>query len=180
MKNNAFSIDRYETGNEKEVFENAIERAGDGQVVKSYKTDATLYKREGEVVFGEKPKLKQVSEHDIKVNEPLKFDQFSLYQVDFKQNELDQMVFQLIRKDTEKSFGTVKINLLEPKSEYDLGSGYKVKVMSYLLIFILTMMEHRVRKQGIQIILLSCLKWFLLKSLKVKKLCGDSRDSRGL
>ncbi|MBB6603473.1 cytochrome c biogenesis protein [Bacillus pumilus] len=132
LKNNAFSIDRYETGNEKEVFENAIERAGDGQVVKSYKTDATLYKREGEVVFGEKPKLKQVSEHDIKVNEPLKFDQFSLYQVDFKQNELDQMVFQLIRKDTEKSFGTVKINLLEPKSEYDLGSGYKVKVMSYL------------------------------------------------
>ena len=90
-------------------------------------------KREGEVVFGEKPKLKQVTEHDIKVNEPLKFDNFSLYQVDFKQNELDQMVFQLIRKDTEKSFGTVKINLLEPKSEYDLGSGYKVKVMSYLV-----------------------------------------------
>lgn len=101
-------------------------------MVKSYKTDAILYKREGEVVFGEKPKLKQVTEHDIKVNEPLKFDNFSLYQVDFKQNELDQMVFQLIRKDTEKSFGTVKINLLEPKSEYDLGSGYKVKVMSYL------------------------------------------------
>ncbi|MEK5335159.1 cytochrome c biogenesis protein ResB [Bacillus sp. FSL M8-0166] len=132
LKNNAFSIDRYETGNEKEVFENAIEKAGDGQVVKSYKTDAILYKREGEVVFGEKPKLKQVTEHDIKVNEPLKFDNFSLYQVDFKQNELDQMVFQLIRKDTEKSFGTVKINLLEPKPEYDLGSGYKVKVMSYL------------------------------------------------
>ncbi|MCM3027842.1 cytochrome c biogenesis protein ResB [Bacillus safensis] len=132
LKNNAFSIDRYETGNEKEVFENAIEKAGDGQVVKSYKTDAILYKREGEVVLGEKPKLKQVTEHDIKVNEPLKFDNFSLYQVDFKQNELDQMVFQLIRKDTEKSFGTVKINLLEPNSEYDLGSGYKVKVMSYL------------------------------------------------
>ncbi|MBU8968650.1 cytochrome c biogenesis protein ResB [Bacillus altitudinis] len=132
LKNNAFSIDRYESEKEKEVFENAIEKAGDGQVVKSYKTDAVLYKREGEVVFGEKPKLKQVTEHDIKVNEPLKFDNFSLYQVDFKQNELDQMVFQLIRKDTEKSFGTVKINLLEPKSEYDLGSDYKVKVMSYL------------------------------------------------
>ncbi|MFE5471430.1 cytochrome c biogenesis protein ResB [Bacillus safensis] len=132
LKNNAFSIDRYQSGNEKEVFENAIEKAGDGQVVKSYKTDAVLYKREGEVVLGEKPKLKQVTEHDIKVNEPLKFDNFSLYQVDFKQNELDQMVFQLIRKDTEKSFGTVKINLLEPKSEYDLGSDYKVKVMSYL------------------------------------------------
>ncbi|OLP64942.1 hypothetical protein BACPU_18980 [Bacillus pumilus] len=132
LKNNQFSIDRYESENEKEVFENAIEKAGDGEVVKSYKTDAILYKREGEVVFGEKPKLKQVTEHDIKVNEPLKFDNFSLYQVDFKQNELDQMIFQLIRKDTEKSFGTVKINLLEPQSEYDLGSGYKVRVVSYL------------------------------------------------
>ncbi|MDM5298579.1 cytochrome c biogenesis protein ResB [Bacillus pumilus] len=132
LKNNQFSIDRYESENEKEVFENAIEKAGDGEVVKSYKTDAILYKREGEVIFGEKPKLKQVTEHDIKVNEPLKFDNFSLYQVDFKQNELDQMIFQLIRKDTEKSFGTVKINLLEPQSEYDLGSGYKVRVVSYL------------------------------------------------
>ncbi|MFS0656395.1 cytochrome c biogenesis protein ResB [Bacillus sp. 179-C3.3 HS] len=132
LKNNQFTIDRYESDNEKQVFENAIEKAGDGQVVKSYTTDAILYKREGEVVFGEKPKLKQVTEHDIKVNEPLQFDNFSLYQVDFKQNELDQMVFQLIRKDTEKSFGTVEINLLEPQSEYDLGSGYKVKVISYL------------------------------------------------
>ena len=49
LKNNAFSIDRYESEKEKEVFENAIEKAGDGQVVKSYKTDAVLYKREGKL-----------------------------------------------------------------------------------------------------------------------------------
>jgi cytochrome c biogenesis protein len=42
------------------------------------------------------------------------------------------MVFQLIEKDSGKSFGKVAINLLEPKPEYDLGNGYKVHIASYL------------------------------------------------
>ncbi len=71
-------------------------RAGNGKVAKSFTTDAVLYKREGDIVFGEKPKLKRVKENNIRVNEPARFDSYSVYQVDYKENQLDQMVFQLI------------------------------------------------------------------------------------
>ncbi|MEC3639438.1 cytochrome c biogenesis protein ResB [Bacillus halotolerans] len=132
LKNNQFSVETYNSETEKKVFADAIDRVGSGKVAKNFQTDAVLYKREGKIVYGEKPKLKKVKEEDIRVNQPLRFDSFSVYQVDYKENQLDQMVFQLIDKKSKKSFGSLKINLLDPDSVYDLGNGYKVEVASYL------------------------------------------------
>ncbi|MCY8602741.1 cytochrome c biogenesis protein ResB [Bacillus spizizenii] len=132
LKNNQFSVETYNSKTEKKVFADAIDRVGDGRVAKNFQTDAVLYKREGKIVYGEKPNLKKVTEEDIRVNQPLRFDSFSVYQVDYKENQLDQMVFQLIDKKTKKSFGSLKINLLDPDSVYDLGNGYKVEIASYL------------------------------------------------
>lgn len=132
LKNNQFSVETYNSKTEKKVFADAIDRVGDGRVAKNFQTDAVLYKREGKIVYGEKPKLEKVTEEDIRVNQPLRFDSFSVYQVDYKENQLDQMVFQLIDKKTKKSFGSLKINLLDPDSVYDLGNGYKVEIASYL------------------------------------------------
>ncbi|MCY9134973.1 cytochrome c biogenesis protein ResB [Bacillus atrophaeus] len=132
LKNNQFSVETYNSKNEKKVFADAIDRVGNGKVAKSFQTKAELFKREGKIVYGEKPKLKKIKEDNIIVNEPLRFDSYSVYQVDYKENQLDQMVFQLIDKKTEKSFGSIKINLLDPDADYDLGNGYKVEVASYL------------------------------------------------
>ncbi|MCI3988249.1 cytochrome c biogenesis protein ResB, partial [Bacillus vallismortis] len=73
---------------EKIVFAVAIDRVGDVKVAKYFQTDAVLYKREGKIVYGEKPKLKIVTEEDIRVNQPMRFDSFSVYQVDYKENQL--------------------------------------------------------------------------------------------
>jgi cytochrome c biogenesis protein len=111
------------------TFEAAIDRAG--MVAKNYQTNAVLYKRVGPAIAGADPDLEEVKEHKIQVNQPLKFDNFALYQVDYKLDELNEMTFSLTNKSTEQTFGDITINLYDPKSEYDLGNGYSVEVMSY-------------------------------------------------
>ncbi|MDA1475025.1 cytochrome c biogenesis protein ResB [Bacillus changyiensis] len=132
LKNDRFIKEMYNSKQEKEVFSDAITKAGDGMVAKNYQTDVALYERKNKSLPGESPKLKKLRNGTIKVNEPLKFSSYSLYQTTYKEGELDKMVFKLIAKNTGKSFGSVSIDLLEPKSNYDLGNGYKVHLASYL------------------------------------------------
>ncbi|MBU7593347.1 cytochrome c biogenesis protein ResB [Metabacillus halosaccharovorans] len=132
LENKDFIMEVYEKDKEDEVFEEAITRVGDGSVVKNFQSDVILYEREGEIVHGAEPKLNKVKEEEIRVNEPLKFDSYSLYQVDYKLNELNKMTFSLINKETEESFGQIQVDLLDPQKEYDLGNGIKVEISTYL------------------------------------------------
>ncbi|OLS40194.1 cytochrome c biogenesis protein ResB [Bacillus sp. MRMR6] len=128
ITNNKFTVDHYDK-NENKTFEAAIDRAG--MVVKNYQTDAVLYKRTGPAIPGEAPDLNKVKEHKIRVNQPLKFEHFALYQVDFKLNELNTMTFSLTNKTTKETFGDLKVNLYEPEPKYELGNGYSVELISY-------------------------------------------------
>ncbi len=132
LKNEKFIMELYEKDKEDEVFEDAISRVGDGSVVKNFQSNVVLYKREGEIIHGAEPELKEVQKKEIRVNEPLKFDSFSLYQVSYKLNELNKMNFSLIDKNTEESFGQIKVDLIDPEKEFDLGNGYKVQIIRYL------------------------------------------------
>ncbi len=132
LENKEFIMEVYEKDKENEVFEEAITRVGDGSVVKNFQSNVVLYERKDEIIHGIEPELTEIKESEIRVNEPLKFDSFSLYQVDYKLNELNKMTFSLIDKDTEKSYGKIVVDLLNPKKEYDLGDGYKVEVSTYL------------------------------------------------
>ncbi|RSD27296.1 cytochrome c biogenesis protein ResB [Mesobacillus subterraneus] len=129
LKNNAFIFEVYDKEKDDEVFQDAINKVG--TVVKNYQTDATLYKRAGEIVPGEKPELEEIRDQSIQVNKPLKVDGFALYQVDYKLNEMSKMSFNLENKETGEQFGGVTLDLYEPDMEYDLGNGYRVEVMSY-------------------------------------------------
>jgi cytochrome c biogenesis protein len=132
LKSDKFILEVYEKDKENEVFSDAIERVGDGKVAKNYQTNVTLYEREGKIVPGAEPKLKKIKDFQIRVNEPLKHDSYALYQVDFKLNELRKMSFHLVNKSNEKkNFGTITVDLLNPKSKYDLGNGYLVELLSY-------------------------------------------------
>ncbi len=132
LKNEKFIMEVYEKDKEDEVFEDAISRVGDGSVVKNFQSNVVLYERKGEIVHGATPELEEIQKKQIRVNEPLKFESFSLYQVDYKLNELNKMTFSLIDKETEESFGQITVDLLEPQKEYDLGNGYKVEIATYL------------------------------------------------
>ncbi|TWI54638.1 cytochrome c biogenesis protein ResB [Halalkalibacter nanhaiisediminis] len=128
VKNEEFLVELYDEDDE--IFADAIQRAG-APVVKTYQTDAILYEREDTGTVGLEGDLKEIDHHEIRVNEPMKFDGFALYQVDYKLNELNTMSFTLENKETSETFGRMDIDLLDPQPEYDLGDGYRVELTQY-------------------------------------------------
>ncbi|WP_102274706.1 cytochrome c biogenesis protein ResB [Cytobacillus massiliigabonensis] len=129
LKNNKFILEVYDKDKDNKAFSEAIEEKG--MVAKNYQSDVTLYKKKGETVAGQEPELEKVKDYSIKVNEPLKFEGYALYQVSYKLDELNKMTFTLNKKDSDESFGEIKIDLNDPKDRYDLGNGYAVEVVSY-------------------------------------------------
>ncbi|WHY90384.1 cytochrome c biogenesis protein ResB [Neobacillus cucumis] len=128
LKNEKFILQLYDKDKDKK-FNQALNRVN--QVAKNYQSNVVLYERVGENIPGEKPKLKKVKDYGIRVNDPLSFNGYSVYQVDYKLDELQSMSFALTNKATGKSYGDLKINLYNPKPVYDLGNGYSVKILSY-------------------------------------------------
>jgi cytochrome c biogenesis protein len=129
LTNNQFLLETYQKGKEDKVFDQAIDQKG--MMAKNYQSTVTLYKKQGNTVAGEKPELKKEKVYKIRVNHPLKFDKFALYQVDYKLDEMNKMSFKLINKETNEAFGDLTIDLYNPKDQYDLGNGYKVEILSY-------------------------------------------------
>ncbi|HYK74897.1 MAG TPA: cytochrome c biogenesis protein ResB [Pseudoneobacillus sp.] len=129
LTNEKFILDIYDKNKDNKAFEKAIDKAGN--VVKNYQSNVILYKKIGDAIPGEKPKLKKIKEYPIQVNKPLKFEHFGLYQVDYKLDELNKMSFSLTNKKSEKTFGNITVSLNEPEKKFDLGNGYSVELMSY-------------------------------------------------
>lgn len=130
LKNNAFIFEVYDKNNkEDQAFTNAIEKSG--MIAKNYQANVTLYKQEGKVLPGAQPKLNKIKDEKIRVNQPLEYDHYALYQVDYKLDELSKMSFNLINKKSKKSFGKITVDLNNPQSNYPLKNGYSVELMSY-------------------------------------------------
>ncbi|MEK5201181.1 cytochrome c biogenesis protein ResB [Bacillus sp. FSL R10-2789] len=131
LKNEKFIKEVYDKSKDKEVFDEAIDRVGDKMIAKNFQTNAVLYKAVGENIAGQKPKLEKVKEAEIRVNEPLKFDQFAVYQVDYKESEFKSMSFHLQNKENNQKLGPIKVDLANPTEKYDLGNGYSLELFSY-------------------------------------------------
>jgi cytochrome c biogenesis protein len=129
VKNNQFIKQDYNKNKDNKAFEATIDRVG--MIPKNYQSNVTLYKADKGAIIGEKPELKKVEDFPIRVNHPLNFNGYSLYQVDYKLNELHTMTFTLINKQTNQEYGDLTINLFNPKEKYNLGNGYSVEVLSY-------------------------------------------------
>lgn len=131
LKNEKFIKEVYDKSKENEVFNNAIDRVGNKMIAKNFQTNAVLYKVVGKNVAGEEPKLEKVKDYNIRVNDPLKFDDYALYQVDFKEGELSKMSFFLQKKEGGQKWGPITVDLANPKETYDVGNGYSLHLLSY-------------------------------------------------
>jgi cytochrome c biogenesis protein len=129
LSNEKFIFDIYDKEKDNEAFGEALDRVG--MVVKNYQSNVTLYQKVGDTLPGEKPQLKKVKDFPIQVNKPLKFEDYAIYQVDYRLDELSKMSFKLTKKATNVSVGDIAINLYEPEKVYDLGDGYLVELKSY-------------------------------------------------
>ncbi|RFU65581.1 cytochrome c biogenesis protein ResB [Peribacillus glennii] len=129
LSSEKFILEVYEQDKEHENFSAAIEK--NGMIAKNYQSNVTLYKRDGKAIPGEEPELTKIKDHKIKVNQPLKYDHYAAYQVDYKLDELNKMKFHLTNKESGETFGLITVDLYDPKPEYDLEKGYSVELMSY-------------------------------------------------
>lgn len=131
LKLHDFHFETYNNKTESKVYKKAIDRFGNDKIPKNFEADVTLYKREGNLIPGEKPTLKKVKDYSIIVNEPLKFGKFAVYQVDYRLGEFSAFVFNLENKQTGEKLGPITVDLKEPKETYDLKNGYKVELKNY-------------------------------------------------
>ncbi|WP_026700180.1 cytochrome c biogenesis protein ResB [Salibacterium aidingense] len=128
IENEEFFVELYDENDE--TFAPALQRAG-GPQVQTYQTNAVLYQSEGTGTVGTEPELTEVKSDEIQVNHPLRFDNFALYQMDYKLNELNVMSLSMNDRASGEKIGTIDIDLFDPQGEYDLGNGYRVVIDSY-------------------------------------------------
>ncbi|MFC0188416.1 cytochrome c biogenesis protein ResB [Fictibacillus aquaticus] len=127
LKNEKFILEFYDKNDEQ--FKDALQNTSN-PVPKNFQTNAVLYKSDSNGTIGA-GEIKKVKEGKIQVNKPLKFDSFSLYQTDFKMDELNAMSFSLVEKESQKKVGAFEVDLINPKKKYDLGNGYSVNLGKY-------------------------------------------------
>lgn len=133
LHSNKFTFETYKKDEQTNEFNQS--KAAVNSVAKNYQTDVVLYKSKDANVAGDTQDLKKLEKYSIRVNEPLKYDGYGIYQMDFRLNELKAMHFNLINKKTEKSLGEVNVDLANPKKVYYLGDKTKVELKGYYPTF---------------------------------------------
>lgn len=135
IENKKFHLEYYDEDDER--YKEAMERLGQ-LVVKNYQSDVVIYKVKGETIPGQEPELEKVTEDAIRLNEPLKFDGYHLYQSGYQENEFSTMTFGIFAaNDEEKSFGEFTVDLMSPEETYELENGFKVEISQYFPDYIL-------------------------------------------
>lgn len=128
IENKGFTREVY-TEEDAEVFGKALEQRG--MIDKNFQTDVALYKQEEGAVPGQTEGLTLEKEYGIVVNKPLTFDGYSIFQMDYRTDELKAMTFQLTDKSTNESRGEFTVDLVNPEKTYELGEGTIVELKDY-------------------------------------------------
>lgn len=130
IENKNFTLETYDENDER--FRDAISLEGEA-VPSNYQTDAVIYQAVDNPLPGAEPELNQLTEGSIRMNHPLKFDGYSVYQSGYQANEFDQMSFKVHRVDDpdEEALDTFTVDLADPEPVYELDNGFKVELRNY-------------------------------------------------
>ncbi|RWZ60224.1 cytochrome c biogenesis protein [Halobacillus fulvus] len=129
IENKDFILETYDESDER--FQQALLNQG-GPVPKNFQTDAVIYKRSESSLPGQEPELEIVKEASAKMNKPIKFDEYALYQASYQLNEFSEMTFKVHDKDDEDTnYGEFTVDLSEPETVYELESGYRIEIQNY-------------------------------------------------
>lgn len=78
LESKGFKRELYDKEVDNELFDEAIDRVG--LVIKNFQSDVVLYQRDPNQTVGDDKRLIKLKDAEIRVNEPLKFDKFAIYQ----------------------------------------------------------------------------------------------------
>ncbi|WP_430785474.1 cytochrome c biogenesis protein ResB [Virgibacillus flavescens] len=128
-KNKDFILETYDENNKR--FEKAIKE--EGVVAKNFETELAIYKEKPGAIAGADAELEKIKEGSIRLNHPMKFDGYSLYQAGYQKNEFTSISFKIHETDDEKetALSSFTIDLTDPKSEYKLDNGFRVVIDQY-------------------------------------------------
>lgn len=135
IKNNDFIMEVHDENDER--FMAAIEK--EGMVPSNFQTDVVVYRANDSSVPGADPELEPILESSIQMNNPAKFDEYTLYQSGYQLNEFTNLTFKIYETDDpdEESLGSFTIDLTNPESEYVLENEFKVVVDQYYPDYVL-------------------------------------------
>lgn len=129
VKNENFSYDFYDA-EEDERFREAIENTSE-PIPKDFQTDAVIYKVKGETVIGEEPELEEIKRGEIRVNHPIQFDGFSLYQAGNQmESEYDSISFSITGEGGEP-VADFTFDTDEAPYQIELDNGMVVRIDDY-------------------------------------------------
>lgn len=133
IKNKEFILEKYDENDEQ--FKDALEliESRGGEVHKNYQTNVIIYKNIDADLPGAEPKLEKVLEDKVWMNNPLKFDGYSLYQAGYHQNDFSSMSFKIHESNDpdQEALETFTIDLTSPETEYEFESGFRVVMDKY-------------------------------------------------
>lgn len=131
IKNNKFILEHYNQASNSNTVSTKAD-ASQNMIAKNYETKLTLYKNNNGDLPGADPVLKKVTDGQIKVNHPFKFDHFNLYQNSYDQSLLKSMTFKVVDHNSGKEVGkTFVVNLDQPAKEYNIGDNMVVSLQNY-------------------------------------------------
>lgn len=133
IKNNKFIFEQYD----KESISNVNGKSADSQmnkIAKNYESQVTIYENKADKsIVGAEPKLEEIKSDSIKVNHPVKFSNFALYQNSFDQSQLKSMTFKVINNKNQQAIGkTFEVNLDAPDKEYKISKDITVNLKNYV------------------------------------------------
>lgn len=102
-----------------------------GKVVKSYQTNAILYENVNASIPGSQPKLVEVKSGEIKVNHPLKYKDYAIFQSGRQINQLEAFNMELIDNRTGEQLGAFKLDLYNPPPEVKINNQTTIKILEY-------------------------------------------------
>jgi len=132
IENKNFTIDVYDA-EEDEKFKEAIEKAGE-PIPKNYQSDVVIYQAKEKTIAGEEPELAKYTEGEIRMNHPLKFASYTLYQAGYQLNEFNSMTFKIYDVDDpdQEEIDSFTIDeLMAPQASYELESGFRIEIEEY-------------------------------------------------
>lgn len=131
VENKNFTIDYYDEDDEK--FKETLEKSG--PLEKNFESDLVVYQDKNVDKNTVETDLEEVAEDSIRLNHPLKFGGYTLYQSGFQQNEYKSMSFNLQKSsdgDDADPIDTFTVNLDDPDRSYELENGFTVRLEKFL------------------------------------------------
>src|SRR5699024_7899891 len=109
IENEKITLETYDEDDPR--LKDAIEKAG--MVDKVYRTDLTISKVKDDEVVATAEELELIKDEYVEMNKPLKFDNYTLYQSGYQENEFKTMYFEVAEADdpNQEAIGEIEVDL---------------------------------------------------------------------